>query len=67
MVIKKNHLTRILKVLYIQGMNECTSCQKEISDYRYYLGYTECVECSKEEKYSAHQVYPHKTGGFVQQ
>ena len=47
-------------------MNECTSCQKEISDYRYYLGYTECVECSKEEKYSAHQVYPHKTGGFVQ-
>ena len=47
-------------------MNECTSCQKELSDYRYHLGYTECVECSKEEKYSAHQVYPHKTGGYVQ-
>ena len=47
-------------------MNECKSCQKELSDYRYHLGYTECVECSKEEKYSAHQVYPHKTGGFVQ-
>ena len=47
-------------------MNECTSCQKELSDYRYHLGYTECVDCSKEEKYSAHQVYPHKTGGFVQ-
>jgi hypothetical protein len=36
-------------------MNECKSCQKELSDYRYHLGYTECVECSKEEKYSAHQ------------
>ena len=47
-------------------MNECTSCKKELSDYRYHLGYTECVDCSKEEKYSAHQVYPHKTGGFVQ-
>ena len=47
-------------------MNECQSCKKEISDYRYHLGYTECVECSKEEKYSAHQVYPHKTGGYVQ-
>ena len=47
-------------------MNECKSCKKEMSDYRYHLGYTECVECSKEEKYSAHQVYPHKTGGYVQ-
>ena len=47
-------------------MNECQSCKKEISDYRYHLGYNECVECSSEEKYSAHQVYPHKTGGYVQ-
>lgn len=47
-------------------MNECQSCKKEISDYRYHLGYKECVECSREEKYSAHQVYPHKTGGYVQ-
>lgn len=44
----------------------CTECDKKIDDYRYHLGYTECVECSKTEKYSAHTVYPHKTGAFVQ-
>ena len=31
-----------------------------------YLGYRECVECSSVEPYSAHVVYPHKTGAFVQ-
>ena len=25
-----------------------------------------CVKCSDTEKYSAHIVYPHKTGAFVQ-
>ena len=47
-------------------MNNCKVCDKEIDDHRYHLGYTECVECSDTEKYSAHQVYPHKTGGYVQ-
>ena len=47
-------------------MNFCLKCDKEIDDHRYHLGYTECVECSDTEKYSAHQVYPHKTGGYVQ-
>ena len=47
-------------------MNKCKQCNIEIDDHRYHLGYTECVECSDEEKYSAHQVYPHKTGGYVQ-
>tara|TARA_B100001113_G_C20925836_1_gene542131 strand:+ start:124 stop:645 length:522 start_codon:yes stop_codon:yes gene_type:complete len=44
----------------------CTECDKKIDDYRYHLGYTECVECSNTEKYSAHVVYPHKTGAYVQ-
>jgi len=47
-------------------MNNCKICDKQIDDHRYHLGYTECVECSDTEKYSAHQVYPHKTGGYVQ-
>ena len=47
-------------------MNKCLKCDNEIDDHRYHLGYTECVECSDTEKYSAHQVYPHKTGGYVQ-
>ena len=37
-----------------------------VDDQRLHLGYNECIECSDEEKYSAHQVYPHKTGGYVQ-
>jgi len=47
-------------------MNFCLKCDNQIDDHRYHLGYTECVECSDTEKYSAHQVYPHKTGGYVQ-
>ena len=35
-------------------------------DERVHLGYRECVECSSIEPYSAHVVYPHKTGAFVQ-
>ena len=30
------------------------------------LGLKECIECSDTQAYSAHQVYPHKTGGYVQ-
>ena len=33
---------------------------------RIYLGYKECTRCSRVEPYSAHIVYPHKTGGYVQ-
>tara|TARA_R110002110_G_scaffold307173_1_gene520900 strand:- start:744 stop:1292 length:549 start_codon:yes stop_codon:yes gene_type:complete len=47
-------------------MNNCKVCDKQIDDHRYHLGYTECLDCSEVEKYSAHQVYPHKTGGYVQ-
>jgi len=45
---------------------ECKKCDIKISDYRYHLGYTDCLDCSEVEHYSAHTVYPHKTGGFVQ-
>ena len=44
----------------------CVECDNTLSDQRVHLGYTKCLECSEEEKYSAHQVYPHKTGGYVQ-
>lgn len=44
----------------------CLKCDNTLSDHRVHLGYTECLDCSKEEKYSAHTVYPHKTGGYVQ-
>lgn len=33
---------------------------------RIHLGYKNCTRCSKVEPYSAHVVYPHKTGGYVQ-
>jgi hypothetical protein len=45
---------------------ECKKCDIKISDYRYQLGYTVCLDCSEVKHYSAHTVYPHKTGGFVQ-
>ena len=45
---------------------KCTKCENKVDDYRYHLGYTECTDCSETEKYSAHVVYPHKTGAFVQ-
>ena len=41
-------------------------CDSTVDNHRLHLGYTTCLECSEEEKYSAHQVYPHKTGGYVQ-
>ena len=47
-------------------MNECKECGVELGNQRAHLGYTECLDCSEVEHYSAHTVYPHKTGGFVQ-
>ena len=42
------------------------TCDSVMPDERVHLGYTECVECSSVEPYSAHVVYPHKTGAYVQ-
>ena len=48
-------------------MNQnCIKCDTKIGDERFHLGYKECVECSSIEPYSAHVVYPHKTGAYVQ-
>jgi len=45
---------------------ECKKCENIIDEQRYKLGYAECLDCSEVEAYSAHTVYPHKTGGYVQ-
>jgi len=47
-------------------MNKCKKCNIDLNTHRAHLGYTECLDCSEVEHYSAHTVYPHKTGGFVQ-
>jgi hypothetical protein len=47
-------------------MNKCIKCDVDLDNQRAHLGYTECLECSDVEAYSAHTVYPHKTGGYVQ-
>ncbi len=47
-------------------MNNCSNCSEPIDKQRVHLGYTECLKCSNVEAYSAHTVYPHKTGGYVQ-
>ena len=44
----------------------CVKCNAKMPDERVHLGYRECVDCSSVEPYSAHVVYPHKTGAFVQ-
>ena len=46
--------------------NNCVKCDATMPDERVHLGYQECVECSSVEPYSAHVVYPHKTGAYVQ-
>ena len=46
--------------------NNCIKCDATMPDERVHLGYRECVSCSEVEPYSAHVVYPHKTGAFVQ-
>ena len=47
-------------------ISNCSKCDIKIPDERVHLGYRECVSCSEVEPYSAHVVYPHKTGAFVQ-
>ena len=47
-------------------IQNCVKCDATMPDERVHLGYRECVECSSVEPYSAHVVYPHKTGAFVQ-
>jgi hypothetical protein len=47
-------------------ISNCSKCDTHIPDERVHLGYRECVSCSEVEPYSAHVVYPHKTGAFVQ-
>ena len=47
-------------------MNKCKKCDIDLDNQRAHLGYTECLDCSEVEPYSAHTVYPHKTGGYVQ-
>ena len=47
-------------------MRNCKSCGQFIPNARIHLGYKECTKCSNVEQYSAHVVYPHKTGGYVQ-
>ena len=46
--------------------NNCVKCDATMPDERVHLGYRECVSCSEVEPYSAHVVYPHKTGAYVQ-
>ena len=46
--------------------NNCVKCDTTMPDERVHLGYRECVSCSEVEPYSAHVVYPHKTGAYVQ-
>ena len=47
-------------------IEKCIKCDTTMPDERVHLGYRECVSCSEVEPYSAHVVYPHKTGAFVQ-
>ena len=48
------------------NLNNCKKCDTKLDNHRAHLGYTECLDCSEVEHYSAHTVYPHKTGGYVQ-
>jgi len=47
-------------------IQNCSKCDTKIPDERVHLGFRECVSCSEVEPYSAHVVYPHKTGAYVQ-
>ena len=44
----------------------CRKCSSELDSKRVQLGLFTCLECSDTQKYSAHVVYPHKTGAIVQ-
>ena len=59
-------MTYVVLYTYIPDMNKCIKCDVDLDKQRAYLGYTECLDCSEVEAYSAHTVYPHKTGGYVQ-
>ena len=47
-------------------MNKCKQCDVDLDRQRAHLGYTVCLDRSEVERYSAHTVYPHKPGGYVQ-
>ena len=47
-------------------MKNCKKCGQFLPHARIHLGYKNCTRCSEVEPYSAHVVYPHKTGGYVQ-
>tara|TARA_B100001094_G_scaffold182949_1_gene177350 strand:+ start:24 stop:530 length:507 start_codon:yes stop_codon:yes gene_type:complete len=47
-------------------IQNCVKCDATMPDERIHLGFRECVDCSSVEAYSAHVVYPHKTGAYVQ-
>ena len=44
----------------------CRECSTELDSSRVQLGLFTCIKCSDTEKYSAHIVYPHKTGSTFQ-
>ena len=44
----------------------CKACTTELDSSRVQLGLYTCIDCSDTQKYSAHIVYPHKTGSVVQ-
>ena len=44
----------------------CSTCDTALPKERIELNLDTCLDCSTESKYSAHVVYPHKTGAFVQ-
>ena len=44
----------------------CKECSIELDSSRVQLGLYTCIKCSDTQKYSAHVVYPHKTGSIVQ-
>ena len=44
----------------------CRECSIELDSKRVQLGLYTCIDCSDTQKYSAHVVYPHKTGAIVQ-
>ena len=46
--------------------SNCKKCSTKVDSSRVHLGFDTCINCSDTQKYSAHIVYPHKTGAIVQ-
>jgi ribosomal protein L37AE/L43A len=46
--------------------SNCLTCSTRLDSSRVKLGLYTCIKCSDTQKYSAHVVYPHKTGAIVQ-